>query len=97
MFFVPQADVQTSENNLQERFWTAKTIFGTQTPHRVIPINNSLLKVSTLSQSLETMTVAVCSLDSSEDIDVPETNDRLIIADISPGSTFVACVYEHQW
>jgi len=97
MFFVPQEEVQTSENNLQERFLTAKTISETQALHRVIPINNSLLKVSTLLQSLETMTVAVCSLDSSADIDVLETNDRLIVADISPGSTFVACVYEHQW
>jgi len=45
MFFVPEEEVQTSENNLQERFSTAKTISGTQCLHRVIPINNSLLKV----------------------------------------------------
>jgi len=81
MFFVPEEEVQTSENNFQERFSTAKTISGMQKLHQVIPIKNRLLKLSTLSQSLETMTVAVCSLDSSEDIDVPETNDRLIIAD----------------
>ena len=32
-----------------------------------------------------------------EDTDFLETRDSLVFDSISPGSTFVACVYDHKW
>lgn len=90
-FFVSQEDVLSTEKQLEERFSAARTIPGTQKFHRFVPIDNTTLRVYDLSQSSISQSVTVCNTESSSEFDNAD------VAEILPGSTYVACQYDRKW
>lgn len=85
-FFVSSEEVQVCSSDLQERFESIKTISGTRSHHRFVPLSSATLNMYRLSCDDLHTTVAISSV---TDFTANELNITI--------GQYVAAVYDGQW
>lgn len=90
-FYVPTEGVQDCSKTLTNRFKSLKTVAGTRSHHRFVPISSTEVNMHRLSNDVFHTTVAITA-----DVESDITISIRSVENIAPGQ-YVAAVYDAQW
>ncbi|CAH0556044.1 unnamed protein product [Brassicogethes aeneus] len=99
-FFVSHADVQQHAKSLEARFQSAKTVPGTRSYHRFVPINNSELILYRLSSDDENSGFKVSLTvrkKHEKNIDIDELQPGVYVAAVYDDNWFIGCIKERHF